>query len=77
MEQKLKSIQSQLNDALEENHKKRSDKNLMHDWIFDSLRLITEIIDPSTITVKCKYTHSCGLFPCNLSECPEFEQDEA
>jgi hypothetical protein len=27
----------------------------------------------NTDEVDCKYTSSCGLFPCNLTECPEFE----
>ena len=43
----LEAIKQQLEYTLEEVHKKRSDKNLMHDWLTDALSRVKKLTIPA------------------------------
>jgi hypothetical protein len=48
----LEAIKQQLEYALEEVHKKRSDKNLMHDWLTEALCRVKKLTMPRVINCK-------------------------
>jgi hypothetical protein len=50
----LEAIKQQLEYTLEELQKKRSDKNLMHDWITEALRRVKNLNKPPVINCKPK-----------------------
>ena len=49
----LEAIKQQLEYALEEVHKKRSDKNLLHDWLTDALNRVKKLTMPRVIKSVC------------------------
>ena len=66
----LEAIKQQLEYALEEVRKKRSDKNLMHDWLTDALRRVKKLTMPRVIKSVCKCKNSswnrdAGCFVCD------------
>ena len=56
----LEAIKQQLEYTIEEVHKKRSDKNLMHDWLTDALSRVKKLTMTHIIKSVCD---DCTAYP--------------
>ena len=76
----LEIVKDQLELALTEIKGIASEETeLLHDYVFEAHRIVKNLImyGVSNSEADCKYKDSCGLFPCNLTECDEYEPEES